>query len=360
MALPIENLLQGMVKFGASDLHVKVGSPPGYRIDGQIQPVKNLDSLTAEETLELAKELLSHRKFDELEERGDLEWAHSVPGLARFRVSAMKQRGSISLFFRRIPVEAPDLDGLEAPAVCKELAMRTRGLVLLAGPAGCGKSTTAAAMIAHRNTNARGHILTIEDPVEFIHQDRLCFVNQREVGSDTPSFAAALRHASRQDPDLIFVGELRDVESIALALTAAETEHLVIATIQTPGAAQTVDRLIELFPPEQQQQVRVQIADTLLAVIAQVLVPRVGTGLVAAREILLGTDGVRACIREGNTAQLRSIMRSGGPEGMVLLETSLGDLARQRVVDLEDAWSKAHEREALERASGRSPSGLIR
>jgi twitching motility protein PilT len=196
--------------------------------------------------------------------------------------------------------------------------------------------------------------------VEFIHPDALGFVNQREVGSDTPSFAAALRHAFRQDPDVIFVGELRDVETIALALTAAETEHLVLATIQMPGAAQTVERVIELFPADQQQQVRVQLSETLLGVIAQVLVPRVGGGLAAAREILLGTDGVRACIRDGNTSQLRAIMQSGGPEGMLLLETALGDLARQRVVELEDAWSKAYEREALERATGRAPSGLIR
>jgi twitching motility protein PilT len=360
VALQIDSLLQGMVKFGASDLHVKVGSPPGYRIDGQIQPVKNLERLTSQDTLELAKQLLSHKQFDELEERGDLDWAHGVPGLARFRVSAMKQRGSVSLFFRRIPVEPPDLDALDAPPVCKELAMRSRGLVLLAGPAACGKSTLAAAMVAHRNANARGHILTVEDPVEFIHPDALGFVNQREVGSDTPSFAAALRHAFRQDPDVIFVGELRDVETIALALTAAETEHLVLATIQMPGAAQTVERVIELFPADQQQQVRVQLSETLLGVIAQVLVPRVGGGLAAAREILLGTDGVRACIRDGNTSQLRAIMQSGGPEGMLLLETALGDLARQRVVELEDAWSKAYEREALERATGRAPSGLIR
>ncbi|NNE44596.1 MAG: PilT/PilU family type 4a pilus ATPase [Gemmatimonadetes bacterium] len=339
-----------MVKFNASDLHVKVGSPPGYRIDSQIQPVANVDALAPQDTLALAQQLLTPEQFKELNDRGDLDWAHSVPGLARFRVNAMKQRGSISLFFRKIPVEAPDLDMLGVPAVCKELVLRTRGLVLVTGPAGAGKSTTMAAMIAHRNANERGHILTIEDPVEFIHQDVMSFVNQREVGSDTPSFPEALQRAFRQDPDVILVSELRDQRTISLALTGAEADHLVLSTLPTTGAVQTLDRLVEYFPRDQHQQIRLQLAETLAGVVSQVLVPRVGGGLVAAHEVLIGTDDVRESIRGGRTNQLPSLMRAGTAQGMVLLDESLARLTREGTIHLEDAWSRA-----LERADPRAP-----
>ncbi|MGQ0722476.1 MAG: type IV pilus twitching motility protein PilT [Candidatus Eiseniibacteriota bacterium] len=342
MSLQIESLLEGMVKFNASDLHVKVGSPPGYRIDGAIQPVKNLERLTPLDTMTLAKQLLTAEQFRELEERGDLDWAHSVPGLARFRVNAMKQRGSISMFFRRIPVDAPDIDRLGLPPICKDLVLRPRGLVFVTGPAGCGKSTTVAAMIAFRNRSERGHILTIEDPVEFIHQDQLSFVNQREVGGDTPTFATALRHAFRQDPDVIVVGEMRDAETLALALTAAETDHLVLATLPTPGVVHTVERLVDFFPREHQPEKRMQLADTIAGIISQVLLPRSGGGLIPAHEILIGTEDVRSCIRQGTTAQLRSIIQASASKGMMLMETSLARLAREGFVDVESAWSKAN------------------
>jgi len=352
VSLQIENLLQGMVKFEASDLHVKVGSPPGYRISGQIQPVKNLPALTPIDTVTLAKQLLTAQQFAELDAQGDLAWAHSVSGLARFRVTAMKQRGSISLFFRKIPVDVPDVDALGLPRIFKELVRKPRGLVLVTGPTACGKSTTLAAMIAHRNRSARGHILTIEDPVEFIHRDELSFVNQREVGIDTPSFASAIRNALRQDPDVILVGEMRDTETISLALTAVETGHLVLSSLTTTGAAQTLKRLVDLFPPDQQPQVRARLAEALEGVVTQVLVPRTGGGLMPAHEILIGTEAVRAAIRGGTLGDLRALIQGGGREGMVLLDTCLGNLAREGLVEMEETRGKVHDREAFERAMG--------
>jgi twitching motility protein PilT len=350
--IQIESLLHGMVKFDASDLHIKVGSPPTYRIHGLIQPVKNLSPLAPGDTAGLAKQILTAAQLTEFEEVGDLDCAYSIPGLARFRINVMKQRGSTSLVFRKVPTEVPDCETLGLPPICKSLAMKPRGLVVVTGPTGSGKSTTLAAMIDHRNQNERGHILTMEDPVEFIHKDKLSIVNQREIGADSASFAAALRRALRQDPDVILVGEMRDLETIALGITAAETGHLVLGTLHTTGAIQTVDRIIDVFPPEQQQQIRVQLAATLQGVVSQVLCSKVGGGRIAAHEVMIATDAVRACIREGKTSQLQTMLQTGSKLGMQLLDGCLARLVQEGKVELKNALAKAHSPQAIERAAG--------
>ena len=355
MAIQIDNLLQGMVKFDASDLHIKVGSPPGYRIAGQIQPLKNVESMKPAETLELLRQLLDDESFASFEATGDYDGAYSIPGVARFRLNAMKQRGSVSMVFRKIPVEIPDIEALGLPPICKDLAMKPRGLVLVTGPTGSGKSTTLAAMIDYRNQNERGHILTMEDPVEFVHRDKLSIVNQREIGSDTETFGTALKRALRQDPDVILVGEMRDLETIHMGITAAETGHLVFGTLHTTGAIQTVDRIIDVFPPDQQQQVRVQLAETIQGVISQILLPKIGGGRVAAHEIMVGMDALRSVIREGKTAQLGNILQTGKKHGMQLLDDCLAQLVREGKVDAETAVAKARHPELLRKgATGRT------
>lgn len=353
MSLHIDQLLQGMVKWDASDLHLKVGSPPGVRLSGHIKPIQNMEPLKPAQTVELMKQILNEAQIAEFEQAGDLDCAYSIPGLARFRVNVMKQRGSVSLVIRKIPVTVPDLEQLGLPAICKDLAMKPRGLVLVTGPTGSGKSTTLAAMIDYRNRNERGHILTMEDPVEFVHQDKLSYVNQREIGSDTKSFASALRRALRQDPDVILVGEMRDLETIALGITAAETGHLVFGTLHTTGAAQTIDRIIDVFPPDQQEQVRVQLASNLQGVISQVLLPKVGGGRVAAHEIMIAVDAIRACIREGKVSQMSLQMQTGSKLGMVQLDAALGKLVQEGTVDMKEALAKANNPELFKRFAGK-------
>jgi twitching motility protein PilT len=351
MAIDIDTLLRGMVQFDASDLHLKVGSPPGYRIAGSIQPLKNVDKLRPDDTSALAKQVLGER-FAEFDRTGDFDCAYSIPGVARFRLNVMKQRGSVSMVFRKIPVEIPTLEALRLPEVCRSLSMKPRGLVLVTGPTGSGKSTTLAAMIDYRNANERGHILTMEDPVEFVHHDKLSFVNQREIGGDTETFASALRRALRQDPDVILVGEMRDLETISLGITAAETGHLVFGTLHTTGAAQTVDRIIDVFPPDQQQQIRVQLAETLQGVISQVLIPKIGGGRVAAHELLIATDALRATIREGKTAQMQNILQTGSKLGMQTLDNALVDLVKKGLITADDAVAKAHHPDIVRRSCG--------
>jgi twitching motility protein PilT len=352
MPVPIDTLLKGMVQFEASDLHLKVGSPPGYRIAGEIRPLQDMEKMGAPETLQLAREVLTEEQFAEFDSNGDLDCAYSIPGVARFRLNVMKQRGSASLVFRKIPVEIPNIDDLGLPPVCRDLAMRPRGLVLVTGPTGSGKSTSLAAMIDYRNTNQRGHILTMEDPVEFVHTDKMSYVNQREIGSDTGTFASALKRALRQDPDVILVGEMRDLETISMGITAAETGHLVFGTLHTTGATQTVDRIIDVFPPDQQQQIRVQLAETLQGVISQVLVPKVGGGRVAAHEIMLGSDAIKACIREGKTTQMQNVLQTGAKVGMQLLDNALASLVKAGTVPVDEAVAKAHSPDAVRRACG--------
>jgi len=275
-----------------------------------------------------------------------------VPGVARFRVNIMRQRRTCGMVIRKIPVEIPTIKALNLPDVCRELAEKPRGLVLVTGPTGSGKSTTLAALINHINENEAGHILTMEDPIEFMHNDKKCYVNQREIGSDTVDFQAALKRALRQDPDVILIGELRDLETISLAVSAAETGHLVFGTLHTTSAIQTVDRLIDVFPPDQQEQIRMQLSITLQGVISQALLPKIGGGRVAAHEIMIATGAVRASIREGKTPQLQNVLTTGSKYGMITLEDSLAKLAKKGVIAPDVAVSKSNHPEMVRRALG--------
>ncbi len=342
MGSSMVDLLHRMVAKKASDLHVKVGSPPGLRIDGDIRPQEDLGPVTPEISRGLAYQLMTDFQREKFEKEKDLDFSYAVKDLARFRVNVMVQRGSVGLVVRQIPERIPTADELGLPQICKDLALKPRGLVLVTGPTGSGKSTTLAAMIDYVNANEHGHILTMEDPVEFIHKDKKCFVNQRQIGQDTESFSQALRRALRQDPDVILIGEMRDLETISMAITAAETGHLVFGTLHTTSAISTVDRIIDVFPTEAQQQVRVQLSSTLQGVISQCLVPKIGGGRVAAREILIATDGIRSLIREGKTAQMLNLLQTGKAAGMSTLENELTEFVNKGLISLDDAMGKAN------------------
>ncbi len=347
----IDDFLKQMIECGGSDAHLKVGMPPGVRVSGQLRP-KGDGRLRPEDTEAIARSLLDEEQWNAFEARGDLDCSYSIAGVARFRVNVMRQRGSISLVLRYIPAKIPTFDDLGLPEVCKTLASRPRGLVLVTGPTGSGKSTTLAAMIDLINASMQGHILTMEDPIEFLHRDNKCYINQREVGADTPNFNEALRRALRQDPDVILIGELRDLETIALAVTAAETGHLVLGTLHTTSAMKTIDRIVNVFPPEQQTQIRMQLAGTLQGIVAQTLVPKIAGGRIAALEILVATDAVRAMIRENKMAQLASTIQTGKRYGMQMLEDHLNELVAAKTVSYEQAVEKANAPETIRRPGG--------
>ena len=309
MTLAIQGLLQEMVRKGASDLHLRSGISPAFRIDGNIVVQVGLPKLTPESMAELCRQVMSPQQWERFERELELDFSYCLEGLARFRVNALVQRGSMGLVMRQIPEAIPSAKQLGLPQVCLDLAAKPRGLVLVTGPTGSGKSTLAA-MIDHINETESGHILTMEDPLEFVHPDKRCIVTQRQIGQDSTSFREALRRALRQDPDVILIGELRDLETIAMAITAAETGHLVFGTLHTTSAISTVDRIVDVFPTDAQQQVRVQLAGTLQGVVSQTLVPKVGGGRVAAREILVATDAVRSLIREAKAAQILNLMQT--------------------------------------------------
>jgi twitching motility protein PilT len=344
----VDAMLQKMVESGASDAHFKVGSPPGFRVAGAIEPQGNV-SLQPQHTEAIAKSILSEKQWAEFCETGDLDCSYSLAHIARFRVNVMRQRGSISLVLRQIPTVIPSFEELGLPEICRTLSLKPRGLVLVTGPTGSGKSTTLAAMIDLINSTERGHILTMEDPIEFVHHDKLCFVNQREIGSDTPDFNQALRRALRQDPDVILIGELRDLETISLAVTAAETGHLVFGTLHTSSAGKTIDRIVNVFPPEGQAQIRMQLAGTIQGIISQTLLKKIGGGRVAAQEILVATDAVRAIIREAKMSQITTAMQTGQKMGMRLLEDHLNQLVAEKKITFEDAFSKANSPQMIKR-----------
>ncbi len=353
--MQINEFLARMVELGGSDAHLKVGKPPGVRISGKIRPQGD-QSLTPADTQTIAQTILSPEHWDTFAQTGDIDCSYSVPGLARFRVNVMRQRGSISIVLRFIPEKIPTLAELGLPDVCRGLAFKPRGLVLVTGPTGSGKSTTLAAMIDMLNASEEAHILTMEDPIEFLHRDKKCYINQREIGGDTADFTQALRRALRQDPDIILVGEMRDLETIALAVTAAETGHLVFATLHTTSATKTVDRIVNVFPPVQQTMVRMQLAGTLQGIISQTLVPKIGGGRVAALEILIATDAVRAMIREDKMVQLMSAMQTGKKFGMQTLEDHLNELVARKVVAYEEAAMRANTPDAIRRGEAQVKS----
>src|SRR5881396_2219394 len=344
----IDELLEHMVARDASDLHVTVGTPPVIRVRGEVERVGEYAALTPEETQQLLYRILSSEQQKQLEIKRQLDFSHSIPGLARFRVNAYFQRESIGAAFRLIPTELKTLEELGIPGSLHQLAEKPRGLVLVTGPTGSGKSTTLAALIDEINRNRSEHILTIEDPIEFLHRHKRCIVNQREIGPDATSFADALRAALRQDPDVILVGEMRDLETISTALTAAETGHLVFGTLHTQSAPSTIDRIIDVFPAEQQEQVRIQIANSLQGVVTQALLPTAdGSGRVAALEILLPDDAVRNLIRQGKVEQVYSVMQTGLGRGMQTMEQALADLVFGEMISQEIALGATNRPDQL-------------
>ncbi|TMQ63190.1 MAG: type IV pilus twitching motility protein PilT, partial [Candidatus Eisenbacteria bacterium] len=309
MAVKIQPLLQAIVNAGASDLHVSTGMPPIARLRGEMVPLQ-APPLDPEQTRQALYELLTDAQRAQFAERLDLDFAIEIPGLARFRANYFEQRRGMAAVFRVISSKIPTLEQLGTPRVLKDLALRERGLVLVTGPTGSGKSSTLAAMIDHVNETCQKHIITIEDPIEFVHQPKKCLINQREVGAHTESFSAALRGALREDPDVMLVGELRDLETTSLAITAAETGHLVFGTLHTNSAAKTIDRLIDVFPTGQQAQVRTMLSESLEGVVAQTLIPTADKkGRVAAFEILVGVNALRNLIREDKTSQIQSVIQ---------------------------------------------------
>jgi twitching motility protein PilT len=337
-----------MVARNASDLHMSVGTAPALRVRGSIQRMDEFAPLTADDTRQLLYRILSTERQKQFELNRQLDFSHSIPGLARFRVNVYHQRETVGAAFRLIPDELKTLEELGLPLSLRELAEKPRGIVLVTGPTGSGKSTTLAAMIDEINRTRSEHILTIEDPVEFVHRHKRCIVNQREIGPDAPSFAAALRAALRQDPDVILVGEMRDLETIGTALTAAETGHLVLGTLHTQSAAGTIDRIIDVFSAEQQEQVRMQIAGALQGVVTQALMPTAdGQGRVAALEILLPDDAVRNLIRQAKVEQIYSIMQTSSGRGMTTMEQALAELIVRGVVTYETAVSRSSRPDQL-------------
>jgi twitching motility protein PilT len=344
----IDDLLEQMVARGASDLHLTVGSKPAIRVNGRIERLDEIEVLAPEDTQQLLYQILSSEQQKNFEIKRQLDFAHGVPGLARFRVNVYFQRGSLGGAFRLIPEAIKTLEELGLPASLHELAEKPRGLVLVTGPTGSGKSTTLASLIDEVNRTRSDHILTIEDPVEFVHRHKKCIVNQREIGFDAPSFAEGLRAALRQDPDVILVGEMRDLETIATALTAAETGHLVLGTLHTQSASSTVDRIIDVFPPAQQEQVRIQIAGALQGIVTQALLPTAdGTTRVPALEILLPDDATRNLIRQGKVEQIYTIMQTGTQRGMQTMEQSLTELTLRGVVSLETSLARSSRPDQL-------------
>jgi twitching motility protein PilT len=345
--LDLDQLLRNAVQLGASDVHIKVGSPPFLRIDGRLDRT-DLPAVSPVETERIAFAIMPKQRAEEFIGTSEADFAYSVSGLGRFRVNVMRQRGSVGLVLRRVQSDIPSFEELGLPPVIRKLTDHPRGLVLVTGPTGSGKTTTLGSMIDFINDNYNRHIVTIEDPIEILHADKCSIVNQREVGTDTADFHSALKRVLRQDPDVILVGEVRDVETVKTALTAAETGHLVFGTLHTQSAPSTIDRIIDVFPAEQQEQVRIQIANSLQGVVTQALLPTAdGMGRVPALEILLPDDAVRNLIRQGKVEQIYSVMQTNTGRGMQTMEQSLGDLIMRRVVDLEVGLSRSSRQNQL-------------
>ncbi|GAA2024212.1 type IV pilus twitching motility protein PilT [Pseudokineococcus marinus] len=347
--------LVAMTAAGASDLHLTAGVPPTVRVRGELAALPGFPTCEPAALRRGLYGMLTQKHRERFEEHLELDLAHAVPGVGRFRVNLYKQRGSVGAAFRAIPNELRALEELGVPPAVATFAHLPRGLVLVTGPTGSGKSTTLAAIIDLANRTRRDHIMTVEDPIEFLHQHKGCVVNQREVGEDTRSFTAALKHALRQDPDIILVGELRDLETISIALTAAETGHLVLATLHTQDAAQTIDRVVDVFPADQQDQVRTMLASALQGVVSQTLCKRAdGRGRAVATEVLMATPAVRNLIREGKTHQLPSALQAGGAAGMHSLDQHLAELVRVGAVTYEHAMDKSSNPADLARLCGRA------
>jgi len=355
--IQINDLLSIVLDRGASDLHITAGSHPVVRVHGSLVRLDQYPTLMPDQIRRMVYGILAQKQRERLEADLELDISYSLPGKARFRVNVYFQRDAIGAAFRMIPFEIKTLESLGLPTQVADLARLPRGLVLVTGPTGSGKSTTLASLVDIVNTERPCHIMTVEDPIEFLHRHKLAVVNQRELGQDTHSFAAALKHVLRQDPDVILVGEMRDLETISTALTAAETGHLVFATLHTQDAPQTMDRVIDVFPPHQQQQVRVQLASTIQGVVTQQLLPTAdGTGRAAACEILVATPAVRNLIREAKIHQIYSAMQAGGRFGMQTMDQGLANLVRTGKVTFEAAEEQCHAPDELRRLLGKPPA----
>jgi twitching motility protein PilT len=352
MSFDLTALLGFAHEQGASDVHVSAGMPPLLRIRGQMTQL-DLPELSAEDAHAVLFDVLNDEQKKIFEERRDIDFAFEIPGVSRFRANFFNQQRGAAAVFRLIPNKIISLEDLKMPPVLKELANKEKGLVVVTGPTGSGKSTTLAAMVDHINQTRHGHILTVEDPIEFVHQSKNCLVNQREVGPHTMSFAAALRAALREDPDVILVGELRDLETTALAISAAETGHLVLATLHTNSASKTIDRIIDIFPSQQQAQVRTMLSESIEGVVAQSLLPsKDGKGRVAAIEVLVGVPALRNLIREDKTVQILSVIQTGAQYGMQSLDQSLRELVMQGRLSREDAMRKSSNPQLFAGAAG--------
>ena len=351
--LSLRVLLQEMIQRGASDLHITVGERPKVRVDGDLVDSHVDHVLTPKDSLHLAYSILTESQKKRFETDDELDFSFGVQNLSRFRGNCFKQRGCVAMAVRQIPYEILTIEELGLPAILGQLSERPRGLVLVTGPTGSGKSTTLAAMLDKINKQRKGHIITIEDPIEFIHRHQNCTVNQREVGADTKTFSAALKYALRQDPDVILIGEMRDLETISSALTIAETGHLVLATLHTNSAAESINRIIDAFPSHQQAQVRAQLAFVLEGVVTQTLLPKArGTGRVAASEIMICTPAIRAVIRDEKIHQIYSLMQAGKKHGMQTMNDALQLLYMKGEVTLEEALKRSGDPNELLRAVG--------
>jgi len=349
--MDITQLLAFAVKSKASDLHISAGQPPIIRVDGDMRRI-SMPELDHKDVHSMVYDIMNDKQRKAYEEKWETDFSFEIPGVARFRVNAFNQNRGAAAVFRTIPSEILSLEDLDAPAIFKKISDMPRGLVLVTGPTGSGKSTTLAAMIDYKNENQHEHILTIEDPIEFVHESKKSLVNQREVHRDTQSFEASLRSALREDPDTILVGEMRDLETIRLALTAAETGHLVFGTLHTTSAPKTIDRIVDVFPAAEKDMVRSMIASSLQAVISQTLLKRVQGGRVAAHEILIGTNAIRSMIKENKLAQMRSALQTGASDGMQTLDQSLQKLMTMGHISRDTAMKKADNPKAMmERAS---------
>ncbi len=361
----VEEIITQAAKLSAADVHITVGRPPIVRSHGDLYPADELldkldvlrpgeiRPLTPEDTDDLARQLMTPEQYLKFREKGELDFSFSVPGVTRVRVNVFKQRNSVAIVMRLLSTRIPTFQELGLPEVLGYLARRPDGLVLVTGPTGSGKSTTLAAMIDLINREKRLHIITLEDPIEYLHKHNKSIVNQREIGQDTESFATALRAALREDPDVILVGEMRDLETIATALTAAETGHLVLATLHTASAAETIDRIVDVFPPAQQEQIRVQLANTLEGIVSQQLIPRIDRpGRVVAVEILIATPAIRNLIREGKTHQIPSLLQTGARYGMQTRDMALRSLYQRGIISREEVLNRAVDPESILRSVG--------
>jgi len=348
--LEINELLKLMVNKGASDLHLTVPSPPVLRIDGTLVPQEDLSPLTAKD-IELVLEQVANQEQKSLFDREwELDFAYTVPGLARFRVNALRQRGVISLAFRFVPFYIPSIDEWGLPQIFKELILKPRGLILVTGPSGGGKSTTMAAMLRHLNETATRNVITVEDPIEFTFSNKKCLIRQRDLGDDTKSFSSAVIHALRHDADVIVIGEMRDLATIGTAIMAAETGHLVIGTLHTIDAPQSIDRMIDIFPHGQQQQIRLQLSQVIEAVISQALLPRIDGGRIAAFEIMLATSVIRRLIRDGKLYDIHPNIEMGKLEGAQTMDQALNELVKNNMVTMEEALLRSNNPTKLQQS----------